>query len=517
MARTARFVQWTCLGLAALAFFTLPVTSFPPLTRLSNSLVAPLAAIPLGLLAIIWLIPYLLKRGAWPVETGPLVIFILVCLLSSGAAFFLDTTFYKNRDLLDQGIRAYLTMAVGMLFYFTLSAWLQDEKHLRRSLQVIQAGMALAMVFAFVQGYFMILRDHHYPPLFREIRNAILYSLPHIQDGRRITGLTYEPSWYAHQMNMLFLPIWFSATYLRSSVFPVRIWKFSIENLLLIPGLVSLFLAGPRLGLIALMVVIVFLFFRVNQAVIQQINTRVTQHGEPTARVRLSPRITKALIGAGMLVLYVVFLTAAIALASRLDARVSDMLASQILPEHWAGLMKGDENTLIIVGARYQFGERFIYWLTGWHIFNTYPLLGVGLGNAGFHFISQMPASSWMSLEIRQLLYLQNTLPNIKNLWVRLLAETGMLGFSTFCAWLLVLWRSANASLRSTKPALRIAAMAGQLGLVAFLVEGFSIDSFAMPYLWVCTALIAGAGAIFRAQTAARVETPLETDPPAGQ
>jgi hypothetical protein len=45
---------------------------------------------------------------------------------------------------------------------------------------------------------------------------------------------------------------------------------------------------------------------------------------------------------------------------------------------------------------------------------------------------------------------------------------------------------------------LQTAALAGQLSLIAFIGEGFSIDSFAMPYLWVTIGLVAAASWSYR-------------------
>ncbi len=42
------------------------------------------------------------------------------------------------------------------------------------------------------------------------------------------------------------------------------------------------------------------------------------------------------------------------------------------------------------------------------------------------------------------------------------------------------------------------AALAGQLALVGFAVEGFSIDSFALPYLWVAAGMLTAAIRIFQ-------------------
>jgi len=46
---------------------------------------------------------------------------------------------------------------------------------------------------------------------------------------------------------------------------------------------------------------------------------------------------------------------------------------------------------------------------------------------------------------------------------------------------------------RRRSPVLGVFGLAGQLAVLAFLVEGFSIDSFALPYLWVTLGLAASA------------------------
>ena len=146
-----------------------------------------------------------------------------------------------------------------------------------------------------------------------------------------------------------------------------------------------------------------------------------------------------------------------------------------------------------------------IYWLGGWNIFNDYPF-GVGLGNAGFYFNERMHGAGFESYEMRDVVYRANYLANSKNLWTRLLSETGVVGFSVFLAWLYLLWRSADVSRRSRSKYLRIVGLAGQLFLLAFLVEGFSMDSFAMPYEWIMFGLISAAGGLARKESAIKGE-----------
>jgi hypothetical protein len=131
-------------------------------------------------------------------------------------------------------------------------------------------------------------------------------------------------------------------------------------------------------------------------------------------------------------------------------------------------------------------------------VFNQFPWLGVGLGNAGFFFPSLAPPMGWATFEIRNVLFYLTQLPNVKSFWFRLLAETGIIGFSVFISWLYMLFQSSRLSQHSQYSAIKTLALAGQLSLLAFIGEGFSIDSFAMPYLWIMAGLIAAMGLLVR-------------------
>jgi hypothetical protein len=149
-----------------------------------------------------------------------------------------------------------------------------------------------------------------------------------------------------------------------------------------------------------------------------------------------------------------------------------------------------------------------VYWFNGWNSFSQYPWLGVGLGNSGFFFPQFAPAIGWASYEIRNVLFYLPMLPNIKSFWFRLLAETGLAGFSIFLSWFYVLFQSSRFSHHHQDATMKTFALAGQLALLAFIGEGFSIDSFAMPYFWVIAGLIAGIAMIFRRELINKPNTP---------
>jgi O-antigen ligase len=142
---------------------------------------------------------------------------------------------------------------------------------------------------------------------------------------------------------------------------------------------------------------------------------------------------------------------------------------------------------------RLEFAERLIYWVSAFLVFSRYPFLGVGLGNTGFFFRETVPAFSSHLPEINFILS-PNTLTfaNPKSLWLRLLAETGLLGFMAFLVWLMLLGLSAFKLQR--REGLRAAiGVAGGMALLVQIFEGLSLDTFALPQLWVMLGLLTAA------------------------
>ena len=270
-------------------------------------------------------------------------------------------------------------------------------------------------------------------------------------------------------------------------------WALAFIVLPIATSLALFFLASPRIGLISFLLVIVFIFIKLNLSLIRRLvafisHSRLFKNLPSRAPLRVSATILITLL---LLVGYVLLLIGVIFFASRYDYRMELLVTD---PPTWLeikGFLTLDETVLLSLAHRLVFLERMVYWFTGWHIFNDYPWLGVGLGNAGFFAIKQTPAIGWASYEVRSILFYWPQLPNTKNFWVRLLAETGLVGFSVFFAWLVTLFNSARLTLKSNKSRLVIFAFMGQLSLIALLGEGFSIDSFAMPYYWVAAGLIA--------------------------
>jgi hypothetical protein len=144
------------------------------------------------------------------------------------------------------------------------------------------------------------------------------------------------------------------------------------------------------------------------------------------------------------------------------------------------------------------FAERAVYWTAGLHVFGKFPWLGVGPGHAGFFFLETMPSLGYALTEIMNMFYRFTFLPNTKSMWVRLLSETGMVGFSVFVTWLFLVFQSARLAFKRGSIEIQVLGLMGQLVLAAYLSEAFSLDSFAMPYIWFSLGLTSAAAVVAR-------------------
>ena len=163
---------------------------------------------------------------------------------------------------------------------------------------------------------------------------------------------------------------------------------------------------------------------------------------------------------------------------------------------------------------RVAFAERLVYWRTAYAAFEAYPLTGVGPGDAGFLFESSVPAYAYNLTEIKIVLKPDNqTFPNPKNLWIRLLAETGLLGFSAYVSWILVIGACAWSLFARGSGMARTIGLVGLLAVSAQVVEGFSLDTFALPQIWIINGIITVAFVHMLGQS--QVET--LPDSPAGE
>jgi O-antigen ligase len=462
-----RICSWLWIGLV----FALPVSSFPVFAKLIHtSSVAPAAGIFVLLLTVFWFPVFLLRGGRFPFQGKPVILFTLYCVFTIALAFFRQVPFYPGSSTIANAVEALATLGMGFLFYLITTSFPNNSGLLRNTIKAINWGGMVMLGWSLLQ-IVLWLPGHDFPEWMRVLQR--FFSTTVLFD-KRTTGFASEPSWLAHMLNLVYLPYWLGATLKRFSAHKWRIWFLSVENILLGLGTVVLFLTFSRGGLVSFMLVIGFLFIRLNVQFVKWIIRKWHVNRKTLLAVNTGFIMFVMYLGIGVGGLFVL---------SKIDPRMETVFKFSAT---------GD-NSLVKYIDNLQFGERVAYWQTGWNLFNDYPLTGVGLNFSGAYFPKYLPPYAWQLTETRDLMFRTNNLLNIKNLWVRLLGETGIIGFALFTTILVVTLITGISLARRADKTNMVIGWMGIFMLIAFIGEGFSVDSLALPYYWFTMALTAAA------------------------
>ena len=456
---------------------TLPVTSFPMIANIfGGTSVAPLPVVFLAILTIGWYLPHFIKERRLPRHAVPLLVFVILALISTLAGDFLLTPSFRAISPWRNSLEGIITLAMGVCFYLVISEYLDSKDKINKFIRLINYSGLVMVVYAIAQAViFQVF--WRYPDAMHAFHGFFSSSFLFV---KRTTGFAYEPSWYAHLLNLVYLPIWLGLSIKKVSVHRFRLWKIRFEHILLALGLISLFLSYSRIGWLSFILVFGYLLLRVVRGISQAVVRGIQQkQAQPLSRIKQSLIQISFWLGTGLV--FVGLLLLAGKVLTVLDPRMEGLFEFSLIREkgllEWAG-------SLI-------FAERLIYWNAGYRVFMTYPILGVGLGRVGYYFQNTFDSFGYKLPEILSILLNQGFIPNAKNLWVRILAESGLVGFSLFATFCYVHWQSARVVEKTAKDVLKALGLTGQIFIIALLVEGFSVDSFGLPFLWTSMALIA--------------------------
>ncbi len=468
-----RAIWWCWLALLV----AVPVTSFPLVeATIGGETVSPLSLVPLLILLVIFVVPHIVRRGDLPGELGPLLVFLGIALLSSLISIFLPLEPYKGQTVVTRTIHGLSTLAIGIGFYLCSALLPRDEHKMRASLRALYIGGGIMLLWAAIQSYFVLRGVRIIPWQLNQI-HRILSVRDLFPD--RLSGLAYEPSWFGNQLVMLYLPLGLGCLVEgwqvvgRPGRFP---W---IPLVLTIGAIFALLLSRSRISIMSLFAILAVLGLMGLWRLTGRLGQGRTK--EFAGARSLIARLLAIVLALGLVV---GLLAGYLRLGARFDWRIRRILSA---PSQLAALQHEHPFELTYALAdRGAFAERVIYWRAGLTGFERYPLLGVGLGNTGFLFEAGVPLYGYRLMEIQRALDPENTsFPNPKNLWIRILSETGFVGGVAFLAWM-VLIGAAALVLRKYRQAMpRVVGMAGVLALSALVVEGFSLDTFALPHTWI--------------------------------
>lgn len=459
------WILWVLLVLV------LPITTFPLVMKLTgSSSVAPASLLFLiPLIAI--LLPFVfIKKIPLPVHVKAVLLFFLFAFGTILLAFLRPIPDYKEQSLISAAIEGVATLVLGLCFYLVTVIILNTPARIEKTLRLLNWTGLFLVIWSIVQ----VNAKEYFPSLFIILEDIRPFFSPTRILSDRILGFASEPSWLAHMLNLVYLAYWLAAVYTRKSVHRFKVWRFIFEDVLLVLGVITLVGSLSRGGLMAFMMVIGLIFILLNLRLIKWIVRKFQSRKKV---------IYTAGVSVGLFIVYLGLLITALWGFSRIDPRMQNVF----------NFKKDEPNALLEYADTLQFGERVIYWQTGWNIFNDHPIIGVGVGLSGFYFPQYLPDIGWEMAESRELLYQYTGLMNIKNLWSRLLAETGIVGFALFVNFLVLFGFTSSEMINKSTGFRKTLGYMGVFMLMALIAEELSVDSFALPYFWFTLGLVTAA------------------------
>ncbi len=325
------------------------------------------------------------------------------------------------------------------------------------SLRWLYAGMGLALLWGTVQ----IPLVFHNSPLYYKIVN-FFQSLISTRKlfSTRVSGLTYEPKWFAEQICFLLLPWLIGSVLSGKSSFQLALAASHRRD--------GCSCFGQSECSFSLSLAPVWSSWQLS-AFIGYILYRYYFHKKPHhARRPMRRRILEA----SAIILVVL---AGIFIVGSQNTYFSRLW------RYWTEATEERERSYLEYIAVEQ---RFVYWETALRMFDSYPWLGVGLGNYAFYFDQMLPNQPWNEQKeiVRQITPGEgrDRLITSKNLYARLMAETGIFGTAAFTTFLIAIIGCALFLWFSPAPEQKFWGISAFLALIVFGFVIFAFDSFAL-------------------------------------
>ena len=450
----------------AATLVTIPVTSFRYFPAGEGTYVRPLSFLPLVFLLVV--LGVRLTRGEldFPRVSSltPLFAFLLMAVLASAAGVLLIPIPLRGQDAAARIVRAWVTILMGTGF-FVGALWMnRDESDVRFSVRWLLFGFILDVLWSGLQAATFYL---HLLPKTVVTQWQRAFSLRELIRTNRISGLAYEPSWLAAQIATVYLPWLVAGVLARVHVFRRR-WLHPV--LLALAGLMLLATFSRGGILTAVASIGLALAFAGGPEI------RAVWHWFAAARSGLAAAVVRAAVVAAALL--------------ALGAAGQWLAQKGYVSRLWESRSESLTEFLVQNSA----GARAAYSVSALQTYQDHPLTGVGPGASGLYMYARFPDWALTSVPevARQLSPDSSLYPNPKNLYLRLLAETGLPGLILFGAFLMILLADAVLALSQGPGWWRFVGLAGLLTWFAVLIFNVTQDSFATPNLWINLGILSG-------------------------
>jgi O-antigen ligase len=450
---------------------TLPVTSFRWFPFLGEgTFVRPLALYPLALLMPLLLVQWGRRKIKlnWAGALIPLGALVLFIFAVTSFGVLIDPIPLRGQTYLGRAIRAVVTLFIGIAFFIS-AVWMnKDEDDFRFTVRWLFAGLCLDLAWSGLQAVTF------YTGLLNKAMVThwqIAFSMRELVRTNRISGLAYEPAWLAGQLATTFIPFLFAAVLTN-----FRITRFKwLEPVLLGISMLAVLATYSRGGLLTTLAAggLTFLLFGLDFF-----------RSAWTWFIRgFRGRALDVLFRIGMIATVLAVFAGSFLFLSQ----------KNFFRRLWETDAENLSEYLVDINA----GARGAYSSGALAAFEEYPLTGVGLGASGFYIYQNLPDWALTTVpEIAKQMNPENRLyPNPKNLYIRLLAETGLIGFFLFIAFQFHVLGDMLNLLRRGEHWARCAAVSGVFAWLAITFYNFTQDSLTTPNIWLVSGILVGLAA----------------------
>ncbi len=438
----------------------------------------PLALYPLAALLTVLIVRWWRGEIAnpWAGSLIVLIAFLLAVLLSTMIGSLYAPLELRGNTFWERAVRAWVTLVIGAMF-FVAAIWMnRDESDVRFSVRWLTLGLLLHFVWSLVQAL------SFYTELLPRTTLKdwqLTFSMRGPVKNRRFAGLAYEPSWLAGQIATLYMPWLFAALVTRTRILRARWMDLSMLGIALFLLIFTYSRGGTLYAILAALVTLAFIGRGQTTRLRMWFGETFMQ---PAQKIRwrnifVALLMVVAVVGLGKL-----------AFSTRTGQRYMTKLTTSFT--------RADTfSEFLTVNTA---GARFAYAWGAMTAFNEHPWTGAGLGSSGFYILQNIPDWAKTTLfEVAHTLDPQSSLfPNPKNLYVRLLAETGLLGFALYLAFQFSLLGEIRTLLKSDSG--KFIALAALFTWVALALGNFTQDSLTIPNLWINMGILAGFARSYR-------------------
>lgn len=462
-----RLEKWMQV-LWGLVLLSMPVSSSRWLPSvIGTTQVRPLAFFPLALLVpLLGLYLVRTKSFRWVPELTPLAAFLLVALISTFLGGLYAPLDLRGYSYWDWALRAWLSFLVGLGFLGVAVLLSGMKDSLRRSLPWLYAGLAITILWGILQA---VAQNTSLISISALNKVQSMISIRPIL-AHRVSGFAYEPSWLGDQITILYFPWLFAALLIN-----YRATKYKwLEPLLAVGTVLLLLLTYSRSGMLGMVFSVAVAMVTVGRKLILQVWRWLWSPFRSANRRGLWLRLM-------ILVLIILAVVGALWWLNRSN--------------YFSNLWKADlSNGLVDYVENIAAGARFAYSVAGFNVFQLHPWFGVGLGGSTFYLFDHLPDWSLAAANevAQQISPNSHLMPNVRNMYVRFLSETGIVGFWLFIAFLLSILGTIRKMFITKQKALMFVAAAGMTSWAAIALRLFTQSTLTAPVIWTMFGMIMG-------------------------